>query len=224
MPAWKRPAPGTRANLFGMTETFGPYCGDRLDTDMPKSKHGSCGRPFDGIEVRIVDPDTGKEVPAGEAGEIRLRGPNMMQGLCGRTREETFDSEDFYPTRDLGVLDGDGHLWYHGRLDDMFKVKGATVYPAEVEAALRDVPGVRHALVTSLPGDDGVHSVGALVVSPLALDQVAQGARVRLSSFKVPTRWYLTPALDELPVLASGKADLVALRQIIEEKGVVLKC
>ena len=47
--------PGARANLFGMTESFGPYCGDRLDVDMPPSKWGSCGRPFDGIDVRVAD-------------------------------------------------------------------------------------------------------------------------------------------------------------------------
>jgi acyl-CoA synthetase (AMP-forming)/AMP-acid ligase II len=219
LPADRRPVPGARANLFGMTETFGPYCGDRLDTDLPQSKHGSCGRPFLGIEVRIVDSDTGTQVPAGDVGEIRLRGPNLMRGLCGRTGEETFDDEGFYPTRDLGSLDDDGYLWYHGRLDDMFKVKGATVYPAEVEAALRDVPGVRQAFVTSLLGNDGDHTIGALVVSGSALDEVAEGARARLSSFKLPTRWYLTPGLDEVPVMATGKVDLAALRRMIEDKG-----
>ena len=63
-------------------------------------------------------------------GEIRVRGPNVMRGICGRTREETFDADGFYPTGDLGALDAAGYLWYHGRLDDMFKVSGATVYPA----------------------------------------------------------------------------------------------
>ena len=63
-----------------------------------------------------------------------------MRGICGRTRDETFDVDGYYPTGDLGALDADGYLWYHGRLDDMFKVKGATVYPAEVEAALRPSP------------------------------------------------------------------------------------
>ena len=70
-------------------------------------------------------------------GEIRVRGRNVMRGICGRTRDATFDADGWYPTGDLGALDVDGYLWYHGRLDDMFKVKGATVYPAEVEAAFR---------------------------------------------------------------------------------------
>src|ERR1700736_3080370 len=73
--AEKRGKPGARAKLFGMTETFGPYCGYPADTDMPRSARGSCGRPFEGMEVRIVDHDTGQPVPAGTVGVIQIRGP-----------------------------------------------------------------------------------------------------------------------------------------------------
>ncbi len=108
-----------RADLFGMAETFGPYCGERVDTDLAPTKHGSCGRPFGGIEIRIADPDGRIGVLSGAVGEILLRGPNMMRAVRGRTREETFDGEGFYPTGDLGALDAEGCLWYHGRLGDM---------------------------------------------------------------------------------------------------------
>ncbi|HEY8060453.1 MAG TPA: class I adenylate-forming enzyme family protein, partial [Acidimicrobiales bacterium] len=124
LPAERRPSPGARANLFGMTETFGPYCGDRLDTDLPPDEWGSCGRPFDGIEVTIAAD-----------GEICVRGPNLMRGVCGRSRAEVFTPEGWFRTGDRGRIDDAGYLWYDGRLDDMFKVKGATVYPSEVEAA-----------------------------------------------------------------------------------------
>jgi acyl-CoA synthetase (AMP-forming)/AMP-acid ligase II len=119
------PEPKAAANLLGLTESFGPYCADGLDHDMPPPKQGSCGRPFEGIEVGITDPDTGADRPPGAVGEIRLRGPNMMRAICGRTREETFDEKGFYPTGDLGALDTDGYLWYHGRLDDTFKTAGS---------------------------------------------------------------------------------------------------
>ena len=112
LPADRRPAPGARPNLFGMTETFGPYCGDRLDLDMPRAKCGSCGRPFAGVEVRIADPETGAALPPGELGEIRLRGPNLMRGICGQLRAVVFTADGFYPTGDLGRLDADGYLWY----------------------------------------------------------------------------------------------------------------
>jgi len=202
-----------------MTETFGPYCGYRLDTDMPVAEHGSCGRPFDATEVGIFEADGPHEAEVGVIGEIRLRGPNVMRGICGRTRYETFDEEGFYRTRDLGVIDGDGYLWYHGRLDDMFKVKGATVFPAEVESALRAIDGVRQAFVTSLPGPDGAHAVGAMVVSASPPAEIAEAARRRLSAFKVPTRWYVTEAAAEVPVMATGKVDQASLRSLLEAKG-----
>ena len=89
----------------------------------------------------------------------------MMRGICGRTRAEVFDAEGYYATGDLGTLDEDGYLWYAGRRDDMFKVKGATVYPTEVESGLRSIPGVSQAFVTDVsarrrrPGGRGARRV-----------------------------------------------------------------
>ena len=134
-----------------MTETCGSYAGDRLDLDLPEDKRGSCGRPFDGIEVRVVDPVVGGR--GGRAGSP-ARSASAAATSCGRSvaghAEDTFDGDGFYPTGDLGRLDGDGYLWFDGRADDMFKVKGATVYPAEVERAVRAVDGVRQAHVTDV--------------------------------------------------------------------------
>jgi acyl-CoA synthetase (AMP-forming)/AMP-acid ligase II len=217
LPSGEQPAPGARANLFGMTETFGPYCGARLDRNLPEGEHGSCGRPFDGFEVRIADPSTKVPAPSGTLGEIGVRGPNVMRALVGRTRDVTFDEEGFYPTGDLGALDGDGYLWYHGRVDDMFKVKGATVYPVEVEDALRQVPGVQEAHVTNVGTADGTDAVGALVVSALPLEQLVAGARARLSAFKVPTRWVVRGSAADVPLTATSKVDKSALRGLLNE-------
>jgi acyl-CoA synthetase (AMP-forming)/AMP-acid ligase II len=223
LPPDRRPAPGARPNLFGMTETFGPYCGGPLDEDLPTGKRGSCGRPFPGVEVRIVAPGTGTAVKPGSEGEIRVRGRTVMRGICGRPRSETFDADGCYPTGDVGVLDADGYLWYRGRLDDMVKIKGATVYPAEVEAALRGLPGVRDAFVTDLAdaADGGGHRVVALVVTMAGADpdELVDGARTRLSSFKVPTRWLVVDDLSEVPRLASGKVDVAALRRLLLARG-----
>jgi acyl-CoA synthetase (AMP-forming)/AMP-acid ligase II len=202
LPADRRPAPGARANLFGMTESFGPYCGDRLDTDLPVDKHGSCGRPFDGVGLRIHEPDeTGQ-------GEIWLRGPNLLRGICGRLREEVFTVDGWFRTGDLGRLDADGYLWYGGRLDDMVKVKGATVYPSEVEAALRQVDGVRQAYVTDIT-KGASPEVAALVVTDAALVDVVAGVRERLSSFKVPKRIEFAPTL---PTSGYGKVTTTLLK------------
>jgi acyl-coenzyme A synthetase/AMP-(fatty) acid ligase len=219
LPVDRRPAPGARANLFGMTESFGPYCGDRLDRDMPAAKRGSCGRPFDGIEVRVVDPESGDEVVPATEGEIQLRGPNMMRTICGRSRSELFTNDGFYCTRDLGRLDEDGYLWYAGRLDDMFKVKGATVYPTEVEAALRAVPGVTQAFVTNIAAANGSEQVGALVVSGERRGDIAQAVRARLSSFKVPSLWLVVDDPAAAPMSATGKIDKERLQQLIAMQG-----
>jgi acyl-CoA synthetase (AMP-forming)/AMP-acid ligase II len=217
LPPERRPAPGARANLFGMTETFGPYCGARLDTDLPAQKHGSCGTPFAGIEVRIADPESGAPLDRGEQGEIWLRGPNLMRAICGRVRSSVFTAGGWYRTRDLGRLDADGYLWFCGRLDDMFKVKGATVYPSEVEAALRSIDRVRQAHVVDVPGDGG-HEVGAVVITDARVDEVATALKARLSAFKVPSRWLVTSDPNVVPTTASAKVDKTALRVLLSEE------
>jgi acyl-CoA synthetase (AMP-forming)/AMP-acid ligase II len=199
LPPERRPAPGARPNIFGMTETCGPWCGDRLDLDLPEAKRGSCGRPFDGFEVREVD------------GELQVRGPNVMAGICGRAHDGVFTPDGWYPTGDLGRIDEDGYVWFSGRADDMFKVKGATVYPSEVEAALRSVPGVQQAHVTDL---------GALVVTDLALEDVVAAARARLSSFKVPTAWVVAASAEAVPLTATAKVDKGALQALLQHEGI----
>src|SRR5262249_38222999 len=155
--------PGTRASLLGMTESFGPYCGDRLDRNLPSGKEGSCGRPFASVEVRAVDPDTGARVEPGVVGELQIRGRNLMRAICGRVRADIFTPDGFYPTGDLGVVDHDGYVFFRGRRDDMFKVRGASVYPIEVEAALATLPMVERAFVIEIE-HDLAPAVGAVVV------------------------------------------------------------
>jgi acyl-CoA synthetase (AMP-forming)/AMP-acid ligase II len=219
LPPERRPAPGARPNLFGMTETFGPYCGDRLDTDLPPAKFGSCGRPFAGMEVRIFEPETGDELPPGGQGEIWLRGADLLRGICGRLRSSVFTTDGFYRTGDLGRLDEDGYLWYAGRLDDMVKIKGATVYPSEVEAALRSIDDVRQAYVTDVTDTEGRLEVGALVVTDASADAVRAAVQRRLSAFKVPTRWLVTREPELIPMLASGKVDKGALQRLLQADG-----
>lgn len=215
LPPALRAEPGARANLFGMTETFGPYCGYPADTDLPRSAWGSCGKPFAGMEVRVVDADTGVSVPADRVGMIQLRGPHTLRGIWGRSREEVFTVDGFYPTGDLGRLDPDGFLFYHGRSDDMFKVSGATVYPSEVEKALRSISGVATAVVTSVP-DGERNRVGAMVAGDgLTVEGLRDRCRDLVSSFKVPTVWLVVPAADAIPHGPTGKADKRRVRDML---------
>ena len=216
LPPALRPRPGARANLFGMTESFGPYCGFRTDQDMPESAWGSCGKLFDGVEARIADPVTGAALGPGESGEIQLRGKRVLQGICGRTREDVFTADGFYPTGDLGRFDDDGFLFYQGRSDDMFKVSGATVYPSEVQAALRALDGVDAAFVTDVPGPNGPR-VGAAVVSRTGAtpESLRSGARELLSAFKVPSVWLVVPSADDIPRGGTGKVLAADLRDLL---------
>ncbi len=219
LPPEQRGKPGARATLFGMTEAFGPYCGYPADTDMPESAWGSCGKPFPGMEVRITDPDSGEPVAAGTIGMIELRGPHTLRGICRRSREDLFTDDGFYPTGDLGRLDDDGFLFYHGRSDDMFKVSGATVYPTEVEQALREIDGVDNAFVTNVSGAQG-DQVGAVVVCDTAANtaELLRGsARALLSSFKVPTMWLLVDSDDAIPRGPTGKVDARRLRELLSD-------
>jgi acyl-CoA synthetase (AMP-forming)/AMP-acid ligase II len=169
------------------------------------------------MEVRITDPDTRDPVAPGIVGMIELRGPHTLRGICRRSREELFTADGFYPTGDLGRLDDDGFLFYHGRSDDMFKVNGATVYPSEVEQALREIEGVDRAFVTNVPGVQG-DRVGAVVMCDITAntaEQLRRSARKLLSSFKVPTMWLLVDSDDTIPRGPTGKVDTRKLRELL---------
>lgn len=224
LPAAHRPEPGSRANLFGMTETFGPYAGFPLDTAMPRAQWGSCGRPFEGMEVRITDVGSGWPVPAGVEGQIEVRGPHVMQGICGRSREEVFGPDGFYRTGDLGYLDDAGFLFHHGRIDDMVKVHGATVYPSEVQTALTTLPVVENAFVTHLDGDAGPR-IAAAVICPQPIDPVElrAAARTVLSSFKVPTVWLVLDSDETIPRGGTGKVVVPALRDLLTRLGTTVE-
>ncbi|MFP1150767.1 class I adenylate-forming enzyme family protein [Mycobacterium sherrisii] len=214
LPPEQRARPGARATLFGMTEAFGPYCGYPADTDLPPAAWGSCGKPFPGIEIRIVDPD-GEPVAPGMTGEIQIRGPHTLRGICGRRREELFTADGFYPTGDLGHLDHDGFLFYHGRSDDMFKVSGATVYPSEVERALRTIDGVEGAFVTNVPGSGGNRVGAAVVCRALSAARLRDAAKALLSAFKVPAVWLVLDSDEDVPRGGTGKVDLRRLRELL---------
>jgi acyl-CoA synthetase (AMP-forming)/AMP-acid ligase II len=164
------------------------------------------------MQVRIVDPDTGQPVPADTIGVIQLRGPHTLRGMCRRSREDLFTPDGYYPTGDLGHLDGDGFMFYHGRSDDMFKVSGATVYPSEVEQALRTIVGVENAFVTEVSG-----AVGAVVIGDTTVDHLRAAARKLLSAFKVPTVWLLVDSGEDIPRGTTGKVDVRRLRAMLSD-------
>lgn len=218
LPPELRSAPGRRANLYGMTESFGPIAGWPLDQDMPESGWGSFGKPLGSIRMRIVDPDTLEELSPNQVGLLQISGPNIMRGMCGRDHAEVFTPDNWYNTGDLAQINDEGFLFFVGRRDDMFKVKGATVYPSEVEEALTTIPGVLRAFATNIE-IDGQNAVGAAVLLGegvnIDIGALAEAARQRLSAFKLPARWTILGSLRDLPMLGSGKLDKAAFRALV---------
>jgi malonyl-CoA/methylmalonyl-CoA synthetase len=195
---------------YGMTETnmitSNPHDGAR--------RAGTVGMPLPGVDVRITGPD-GQELPQGEAGSIEVRGPNVFKGywrLPGKTAEEFRDG--WFITGDMGAVDSQGYLSILGRAKDLVISGGLNVYPAEVEAALDDLPGVAASAVIGVPHPDFGEAVVACLVpaagASLAEDQVRTALRDRLAAFKLPKRVLI---LDELPRNAMGKVQKAELRR-----------
>jgi acyl-CoA synthetase (AMP-forming)/AMP-acid ligase II len=198
--------PELRHAMLGMTEAGSVVLTSDDESDQPESRRGSFGRPAPGFEAAVVD------------GELRLRGPFLMEGYCGRERHETFDSEGWYRTGDLVTVDGDGFFYFSGRRGDMIKTSGANVSPREVEAAIHELTGLA-AHVIGLADAARGQLVAAAVRVPAdrTLDVAAlrdQLAR-RLSAYKVPRRFLLLRD-DEVPALSSGKLDRPALEALFD--------
>ena len=195
-----------------MTETL-PLC-TAWPWDAPLAlRAGSHGPPVGGKEIRIVDPETGRTLPAGREGEICVRGPTLFAHYYRHPPPECFDAEGFFHTGDLGRLDERGALHFLGRLKDVIKTAGVNVAAAEVEAVLLAHPAIGAAHVVGVPDPTRGENVAAFVVAKAAVteEELLAHCRVRLASYKVPRHLWLRRE-GELPEKASGKVDKAALR------------
>ncbi len=223
LPEECRPAdPELRSNALGMTETCGPHCIDHMDVDLPESLRGAFGRAVEGVEHKIIDPESGVILPAGEQGELCIRGYNVMQGLYKVEREDTFDVDGFYRTGDSGYLNEEGFLFFKARLGDMIKTGGANVTPREVEVAIDAQPEVQGSYVVGLPHPDRGQTVVAAVVlnknEQLASEVLRGRLREELSSYKIPKKIFFFEK-ENLPFTDSGKIDKRKLSQLLVDMG-----
>jgi long-chain acyl-CoA synthetase len=187
---------------FGLTEAT-------FSTIARPDDHGAedtVGRPVFGIEVRIVD-DQQRVLPHGTAGEVCIRGANVMAGYLDDPEATAGAVRDgWLHSGDVGVLDSEGRLTIVDRIKDMVIRGGFNVYPAEIEAVLVEHPAIRDAVVVGLPDERyGEEVLAALVLHPgavLAPNELSGFCRARLSRVKVPR---LLSILEELPVGPSGK-------------------
>jgi long-chain acyl-CoA synthetase len=178
-------------------------------------KVGSVGVPLPCTEVQVVDVETGLRVlPAGQTGEIRARGPQIMRGYRGMPAETAVALRDgWLYTGDIGELDDDGYLYIRDRKKDMVIVGGFNVYPREVEEALHAHPSVAEAAVVGVPDAyRGEALVGFVVCrEAAAADALRAHLAQRLVKYKVPGDLRIVPALPKTVV---GKIDKTRLREL----------
>jgi fatty-acyl-CoA synthase len=176
-------------------------------------------KPHDGIEVRITRGDTGAVLPAGETGEIEVRGWNVMCGYYKNPEatSKVLTSDGWLRTGDIGVLTAEGRLRMVGRVKDTFRVGGENVAPAEVEEVLLAHPAVATAQVVGVP-DPRLGEVGAAFVTLKAEAPATEGeliafVRQRCANFRVPRYLAIVTSFDAIGMTASGKVQKNALRQ-----------
>ncbi|HJS87217.1 MAG TPA: AMP-binding protein, partial [Acetobacteraceae bacterium] len=194
--------------LYGLTETTGAgTCLPPALHEGPGAKLRSCGRPYPGIELRVVGP-LGETLPTGEVGEIVIRHASVMKGYWKQpeaTRAAFFEG-GWFRTGDAGYLDDEGFLYIHDRIKDMIISGAENVYPAEVENALMGHPAIADVAVIGVPDERWGEAVRAVVVlkpgQRATPEEIIAHARARIAGYKLPK------SIDfaaELPRNPSGK-------------------
>jgi len=170
------------------------------------SKPGSIGTPIAGVDMKVVDDD-GKDLPAGEVGEIVIRGHNVMKGYWKRP-DATADAirDGWFHTGDMARVDEDGYFFIVDRKKDLIIRGGYNVYPREVEEVLYEHPAVREAAVVGVPHDEWGEEVGAAVAlkdgEHVTADELRAYVKENVASYKYPREiWFV----DELPKGPTGK-------------------
>ncbi|GAC1316562.1 MAG: fatty acid--CoA ligase family protein [Acidimicrobiales bacterium] len=203
-------------NAYGLTETastiavLGPedHDGARSGDPVALGRLDSVGRVLPDVEVEIVSAD-GEVLPAGEIGEIRVRGAQVSGEYLGRS--SSLDADGWFFTRDMGWLDADGYLFVQGRNDDTIIRGGENIAPEEIETVLYRHPAIAEVAVIGMPDEEWGEIIVAIVVPNQALseEEVRAFARAELRSSKTPDRVVFR---DQLPYSPTGKLQRNVLR------------
>jgi bile acid-coenzyme A ligase len=200
---------------YGMTEGLGLAC---IRADEWLERPGSVGRGYRETEIRIKD-EAGAVLPAGEIGEIWLRSPStgMYRYLGGGEGQRETDADGFSTGGDMGHVDVDGFLYIADRRVDMIITGGANVFPAEVENALADHPGIADVVVIGLPDPEWGHRVHAIVepvdpADPPAPEDVIGYARTKLAGYKTPKSVEIVASIPRSEATKVSRTALVAER------------
>jgi len=198
----------TFAEGYGLTETAAP-----THANLPERAKLQClGIPIFGVDSRVVDPDTLRELPAGVVGEIVSEGPMIFKGYWGHPEATAaafveIDGKRFFRTGDLGRIDDEGYFFITDRLKRMINASGFKVWPAEVEALLYRHPAVQEACIIAARDAYRGETVKAVVVlrpdaKGITAEDLVAWSREHMAAYKVPR---LVQFVDSLPKSGSGK-------------------
>jgi len=189
---------------YGLSET----CPVATFNQMHKPrKPGSIGFPIWGIEVKIFDEES-KEVPAGEVGEVVIRGHNVMKGYYNKPKETAaaFKETTWFHTGDLGTMDEDGFFYIVDRVKDMIIRGGFNIYPREIEEVLLTHPAISLAAVIGIPNDQYGEEVKAVVVlkegQQATAEDIITWSKEQMAAYKYPR---IVDIRESLPMTATGK-------------------
>jgi fatty-acyl-CoA synthase/long-chain acyl-CoA synthetase len=198
--------------LYGATEGGGTA--GSIDEPWEK-RRVSAGRLITGTEIKLIDPQTGREVPTGQTGEICLRGWDRMLRYyrAGEPSKEVIDADGWLRMGDLARFDEEGYLYFVGRLKDMIRVGGENTSAEEVESVLLEHPGIHQAVAIGVPDARLGEVVLAIVErtegSGVTTDEVIAHCRARAANFRVPRH---VRFVTEWPTNGSGKIVKQTLR------------
>ena len=207
---------------YGLSETF--TLASAIPARSPAAlREKTAGRPLPGMQIRIVDPETGEPVATGERGEIAVKGITLMKGYHKVDPELYLDAEGFFRTQDGGYFDDEGYLYWEGRLGNLIKTGGANVSPLEIEEALRSYPGLWTAHAVGVPHPTwGEIVVLCAVATGEGGEEVTEDAiraflRMHLAIYKVPRR-VLFFQKEELALTANQKIQAGPLREAAKKR------
>jgi fatty-acyl-CoA synthase len=198
----------------GMTETSPGATS--LQPRYSRAKAGSAGLPHFFTDIRIAGP-SGESLPAGEAGEIQIQGPNVITGYwqLPEATAGSFDDGDWFRSGDIGYVDQDGFLFISDRLKDMIISGGENIYPAEIEQIILELEAVGSVAVVGVPDERWGEVPRAYIQVReghiLSADQITQHLAGRLARYKIPKT---VVTVSEMPRTSSGKIRKRDLRDI----------
>ena len=213
-------------SVYGLTESSPGMSQTRID-DPDEVRYTTVGRDYEFVDVKVLDPETNKEVPAGVQGEMCCKGFNVMKGYYKNPKAtaEVIDSNGYLHSGDLGIMDENGNYRITGRIKDMIIRGGENIYPREIEEFLYHLPGVRDVQVAGVPSRKYGEEVGAFIIAEegasLTEDVVRDYCRGKIARYKIPKYVFF---VKEYPLTGSGKIQKFKLRELslklCEEQGI----